>query len=100
MPIDLSEVPVGDLMAEVKRRLECQDKPERRVILIGERLQGARGVRGCARSSSEGGLRLPGGATPGRSAPRDVVCRASRLREGHAVAHHQEGQLPLPPGHG
>jgi len=35
MPIDLSEVPVGDLMAEVKRRLECQDKPERRVILIG-----------------------------------------------------------------
>ena len=33
---DLSEVPVGELMAEVRRRLECQDKPEKRLILVGE----------------------------------------------------------------
>merc|ERR1719243_437269 len=32
---DLSEVPVGELMAEVRRRLECQDKPEKRLILVG-----------------------------------------------------------------
>ena len=32
---DLSEVPVAELMAEVRRRLECQDKPEKRLILVG-----------------------------------------------------------------
>jgi len=36
MPLDLSEIPVGDLMAEVARRLDCQGKPEKRLILIGE----------------------------------------------------------------
>ena len=33
--MDLSEVPASELMAELKRRLECQDKPEKRIILIG-----------------------------------------------------------------
>ena len=32
---DLSEVSVDDLLAEVQRRLACQSKPEKRVILIG-----------------------------------------------------------------
>lgn len=35
MPIDLSECSVGELMEEVQRRLDCQSKPEKRVILIG-----------------------------------------------------------------
>jgi len=32
---DLSEVSVDDLLAEVQRRLDCQLKPEKRLILIG-----------------------------------------------------------------
>lgn len=32
---DLSEVSTEDLVAEVKRRIECSLKPEKRVILIG-----------------------------------------------------------------
>ena len=32
---DLSEVSVDELLAEVQRRLVCQTKPEKRVILIG-----------------------------------------------------------------
>ena len=32
---DLSEVSVDELLAEVQRRLACQTKPEKRVILIG-----------------------------------------------------------------
>lgn len=35
--MDLSEASVEDLMAEVQRRLECQSKPEKRVILVGMR---------------------------------------------------------------
>ena len=35
MPVDLSECSVAELMSEVERRLECQNKPEKRVILIG-----------------------------------------------------------------
>lgn len=37
MPIDLSEVSVEELVHEVQRRLECLNKPERRLILIGAR---------------------------------------------------------------
>ena len=32
---DLSEIATEDLMAEVQRRLKCQDKPEKRLILVG-----------------------------------------------------------------
>lgn len=32
---DLSDVPLDDLVAEMRRRLECQSKPEKHVILIG-----------------------------------------------------------------
>lgn len=32
---DLAEVPTSDLVQEVKRRLECLTKPEKRLILIG-----------------------------------------------------------------
>eukprot|EP00873_Tetraselmis_striata_P011650 jgi/Tetstr1/431914/TSEL_021403.t1 len=32
---DLTEVPVETLMAEVQRRLDCQLKPEKRIILVG-----------------------------------------------------------------
>lgn len=35
MPIDLSEVPASELMGELKRRMDCQDKPEKRIILVG-----------------------------------------------------------------
>ncbi|GAX75865.1 hypothetical protein CEUSTIGMA_g3308.t1 [Chlamydomonas eustigma] len=35
MTVDLSEVPVDQLMKEVSRRLECTRKPEKRIILIG-----------------------------------------------------------------
>ena len=38
--IDLSEVSVDALLAEVQRRLECQTKPEKRVILIGAAVPG------------------------------------------------------------
>lgn len=34
--MDLSEASIEDLMAEVQRRLDCQNKPEKRVILVGE----------------------------------------------------------------
>ena len=33
--MQLAEVPVADLLAELSRRLECSKKPERRLILIG-----------------------------------------------------------------
>lgn len=33
--VDLTEVPVETLMAEVQRRLDCQLKPEKRIILVG-----------------------------------------------------------------
>ena len=36
--VDLSEVSVDDLLAEVQRRLDCQLKPEKRLILIGDGL--------------------------------------------------------------
>ena len=36
MPLDLSEIPVEELVHEVQRRLECLSKPEKRLILIGE----------------------------------------------------------------
>jgi len=32
---DLSEVSTSTLMAEVKRRLECADKPSKRIVLLG-----------------------------------------------------------------
>ena len=38
---DLSEIPTEELVHEVQRRLECLNKPEKRLILIGE-LQEAR----------------------------------------------------------
>jgi hypothetical protein len=37
MPVDLTDCSVEELMAEVQRRLDCQKKPEKRVILIGVR---------------------------------------------------------------
>jgi len=37
MAVDLSEVDTHALVAEMERRLECGTKPEKRVILIGER---------------------------------------------------------------
>ena len=33
---ELAEVSTEDLMKEVQRRLECQKKPEKRLILVGE----------------------------------------------------------------
>lgn len=33
--MDLTDVTTETLMAEVKRRLDCQTKPEKRVILVG-----------------------------------------------------------------
>eukprot|EP00887_Chlorella_sp_A99_P006429 scaffold3.g6429.t1 len=35
MSVDLSEIPTEDLVHEVQRRLECLNKPEKRLILIG-----------------------------------------------------------------
>lgn len=35
--MDLSEIPTEALVHEVQRRLECLSKPEKRLILIGER---------------------------------------------------------------
>jgi hypothetical protein len=35
MSVDLSEVDITDLLHEVQRRIECQTKPEKKVILIG-----------------------------------------------------------------
>mmetsp|Transcript_32589 Transcript_32589/g.71961 ORF Transcript_32589/g.71961 Transcript_32589/m.71961 type:complete len:240 (-) Transcript_32589:329-1048(-) len=35
MPVDLSDVPVDELLKEVSRRLECTKKPEKRLVLIG-----------------------------------------------------------------
>lgn len=32
---DLSDVPTDELVKEMRRRLECQNKPEKRVVLIG-----------------------------------------------------------------
>ena len=36
MSQDLVDVPTDDLLAEVQRRMHCMDKPEKRVIMIGE----------------------------------------------------------------
>jgi hypothetical protein len=32
---DLADVPLGDLMKELQRRLECTYKPKKHLILIG-----------------------------------------------------------------
>ncbi len=40
MPLDLSEISTQDLVHEVQRRLECLNKPEKRLILIGQSMQG------------------------------------------------------------
>lgn len=34
--VDLSELPTEQLVKEIERRLECLNKPEKRLILIGE----------------------------------------------------------------
>jgi hypothetical protein len=34
---DLADVPLGDLMKELQRRLECTAKPKKHLILIGGR---------------------------------------------------------------
>lgn len=34
--MDLAEVPIDQLVAEVSRRMHCLDKPEKRVIMVGE----------------------------------------------------------------
>jgi predicted HTH domain antitoxin len=33
---DLADVPLGDLMKELQRRLECTYKPKKHLILIGK----------------------------------------------------------------
>ena len=33
---DLSEIATEDLMKEVERRLKCQSRPEKRLILLGK----------------------------------------------------------------
>ena len=33
---DLTDVPTDELVKEMQRRLSCQTKPERHIILIGE----------------------------------------------------------------
>jgi hypothetical protein len=43
--MSLEEVPTDALMAEIARRLECQTKPEKRLILIGP--PGCGKVRRC-----------------------------------------------------
>ena len=34
--MDLAEVPIDELVAEVSRRMHCLDKPEKRVIMVGK----------------------------------------------------------------
>ena len=34
--MDLADVTTDDLLAEVQRRMHCMDKPEKRVIMVGE----------------------------------------------------------------
>ena len=36
MSQDLVDVSTDDLLAEVQRRMHCMDKPEKRVIMVGE----------------------------------------------------------------
>lgn len=33
--MNLTDVPVDELVAEVSRRMHCLDKPEKRVIMVG-----------------------------------------------------------------
>lgn len=33
--MDLSEIPTEKLLCEMQRRLECQSKPEKRIVLLG-----------------------------------------------------------------
>ena len=40
MPLDLSEIATEELVHEVQRRLECLNKPEKRLILIGAVFRG------------------------------------------------------------
>ena len=36
--LDLSDLPTEALVKEIERRLECLNKPERRLVLIGKHL--------------------------------------------------------------
>ena len=40
--LDLSDLPTEALVKEVERRLECLNKPEKRLVLIGECLMDVR----------------------------------------------------------
>lgn len=48
MPLDLSEINTEDLVHEVQRRLECLNKPEKRLILIGENIDYSAREKGSA----------------------------------------------------
>ena len=37
--MDLTDVPIDQLVAEVSRRMHCLDKPEKRVIMVGKLIQ-------------------------------------------------------------
>ena len=88
MPSDLLDVPTEELLKEVQRRLECQTKPEKRLILVGQQhissaCMFAMEVTRCNASVVKDGL----------------ACRSTWMWERHAVTQAEGGALPLSPGH-
>lgn len=97
---ELSDVPLGDLMKELQRRLECSYKPKKHLILIGalalqQRIAigfGGRLLLLCwsfalalveTASAFTGSLNVHTSKLMQRNY---TSCRPSWLRQGHAVA--------------
>lgn len=109
---ELSDVPLGDLMKELQRRLECSYKPKKHLILIGALALQQRIALGfggwllSCRSFALALVQTPSASTGSLDADTSKLmqrnytsCRPSWLRQGHAVAGDQVRALPLPLGH-
>lgn len=103
---DLSEVPLGDLMKELQRRLECTTKSKKHLILIGmkERCHLPSGyVIGSMISSAQQGSSKHDFLSPYFEGVQAALCflyaplmapaaahRTTRLWQGHSVASYQK----------
>ena len=91
MAAHLEDVSAEELIKEVQRRIDCQTKPEKHLILIGAVSNMC--ICCCL-------LRLQ----PIRHGEKAmlfsfILFRPTWLWEGHAVAEDQKGALPVPPRH-
>ena len=102
--MDLTDIPIDQLVAEVSRRMHCMDKPEKRVIMVGK----------CVKHTLYSQLSidqqkrkafLTGCLSVRQPADQHVsldwyeLTRSTRQWEGHPVPQAAERTLLMPFGH-